>query len=261
MAYDLTTFFEELSTRPVIDLKAPLDPEGLPRHFKPTKTFRTVVERYNYACEVGASLCLITGAHGAGKTTALKYIAHHQESLYWEARPKYKPQHLLYDIAQKLGVNVGQGWMMQTSVIVDQLAETPRRFLLDEAQRLNYEGLDLLKYLADQSGSLFVLSASASLEKRIDRWPDISSRCSVRARVSPMSSEEFLALYGDSGFARETLIEIHRLSDGVMRVVQAMFTEIDVSLRSFSEKAGREVTREQLAPEHIRQLSKKVVTG
>ncbi|MEM7734408.1 MAG: AAA family ATPase [Deinococcota bacterium] len=256
---NLTTYLQELSPRRVVNLDMKFDPEGLPPAFKPTIAFRSVVERFNYAVEVGTSLALITGAHGAGKTTAFKYIAHNHDALYWEARPSYRPQHLLGDIAQRLGVNAGQGWHMQTSIVVDQLYANPRRFLVDEAQRLNYEGMDLLKYLADQSGSLFMLSASPSLEKRIDKWPDIASRCNVRARISAMGSDEMLSLYDDSGFSRESLLEIHRISEGVMRVVQAILREIDIHLKLLSEETGRPYTREGLAPGHVQVFAEKVV--
>lgn len=252
------TYLKGLSRR-TVDLSIRYEENGLPDNFKPTVAFRTVVERINYAREVKAPLALVTGAHGAGKTTALRYIAHHDDVLFWECKPGYQPKHVLVDVAQRLGINTGQGWQMQTSITAEQLAAAPRIFLLDEAQRLNYDGMDLLKYLADQSGSTFVLSASPSLEKRIDRWPDIASRCTVRVRVSTMSAEEFLELYQGDGFSPEALIEIHRLTGGVMRVVQALVREIDTHLAHFNERSGSDKSRADFEPGHIRAIAEKVI--
>lgn len=255
---DLMTYLTGLSRR-TVDLSIRYEENGLPESFKPTLAFRAVVERINYAREVKAPLALVTGAHGAGKTTALRYIAHHDDVLFWECKPGYQPKHVLLDVAQRLGINTGQGWQMQTSITAEQLAANPRIFLLDEAQRLNYDGMDLLKYLADQSGSTFVLSASPSLEKRVARWPDIASRCTVRVRVSTMSAEEFVELYRGDGFAPETLTEIHRLSNGIMRVVQALLREIDTHLAFFNERSGLSRSRADFEPGHIRAIAEKVI--
>jgi DNA transposition AAA+ family ATPase len=222
---DLTAYLQTIVPRRLVDLQLSYDKDGLPERFKPTTAFRLVVERFHYAREVKAPIALVTGAHGAGKTTALRYIAHHEDVLFWECKPGYQEKHILSDIARKLGISVGDGWAMKTSVTVDHLTASPRTFILDEAQRLNYNGLDLIKYLADQSGSTFVLSSSPSLEKRIDRWPDIASRCNVRLRVTTMSAEEFVELYQTDGFTPEALVELHRLSNGVMRTVQALLRE------------------------------------
>jgi DNA transposition AAA+ family ATPase len=254
----LDRFLAELRPRRLVDLSE-IDDSALPPNFKPTRAFRMVVDRYSYAKSVTAPLALVTGAHGAGKTTALKYISHHDDALLWECRPSYQAKHLLRDIAEKLGINAGTGWQMQTSIVVDQLTSAPRMFILDEAQRLNYEGMDLLKYLADQSGSTFFLSASPSLEKRIERWPDIASRCSVRVRVSTMKHEEFVELYQNDGFTLEALTEIHRLTSGVMRTVQALLREVDEHVTAYNQRSGEERARGDLQPGHIRLIAEKVV--
>lgn len=248
-----------LAPRAAVDLSTIEDHDGLPENFKATRAFRLVVDRYHYARNVQAALMLVTGAHGAGKTTALRYIAHNDDVLFWECRPSYQAKHLLSDIAKKLGISAGTGWQMQTSIVVDQLSGEPRVFVLDEAQRLNYDGMDLLKYLADQSGSTFILSASPSLEKRIDRWPDIASRCTVRVRVSTMGIEEFTGLYKDDGFSLESLTEIHKLTDGVMRTLKALLREIDTHIAAFNERSGQTKSRADLQPGHIRLIAEKVI--
>lgn len=248
-----------LGKGPVRSAFTATDERGLPEDFKSTKAFGLVVDRIAFAHRIRACLALITGAHGAGKTAAMRYYARQEDVIYWECRAGYRPKHVLGDIAQALAINAGSGWSLQTSVVTQQLAEHPRLFLLDEAQRLNYESLDLLKYVGDNSGSTFVLAASPSLEQRIERWPDIASRCPVRAHVAPMDLSEFLELYGDEGFEEEALAEIHRLTRGVMRSVKALLRVIDEELIEFNARSGTGVDRSSLAAGHVRMLAERVV--
>lgn len=252
----LERFLRELERKPLA-ISEISDTRGLPADFKPTTAFNLIIERLDYAREVRAPLALITGSHGAGKTTALRYYAYSQDVLMWECPPRYHEKWLMKDLAKRLGISAGVSWGEQSSIVAEQLAAAPRTFLLDEAQRLNYAGMDVLKFIADASGSTFVVSASPSLEKRIDRWDDISSRCTVRVRVKAVSAEEFLRLYKDEGFRDEALLELHKLSNGVMRTIKAMLREIDLQLAAYSEQYEK-TTRDNLTPELIRIFAERV---
>ncbi len=216
--------------------------------FKPTKAFQRIVDGLEYAQSVGAPLALVTGAHGAGKTTAFRYYAQHKGAVMWECLPSYHEKYLMRDLVRHLGISAGMGWQVQTSIVTERLKANPRTFLLDEGQRLSYAGMDLLKYLADASGSTFALSASPSLERRIDRWPDISSRCTVRVRVDALDSEEFLKLYQAEGFTTEAVLELHHRCGGVMRVLQTLLQKID----------AQPTARGDLTPAHIRLIAEGV---
>lgn len=229
------------------------DTHGLPAGFRPTVAFSTVLERVQYARKIRTPLALVTGAHGAGKSTALRFYAQQQGVRYWECPPRYEARHVLADIAQRLGISAGTGWRMQTAVVVEQLREEPGLFLLDEAQRLDYEGCDLLKYIADQSESTFVLAASPSLEQRIRKWPDIDSRCGVKARVSAMTLEEFTHLYAVDGFNAEALAEMHRVSKGIYRNVKYLLAHL---FEAMNEVPG--FTPTKVTPGHVRKLAEKV---
>ena len=259
-AFDLDRFIEGLGYggADLDDFAATEDDKGLPEHFKPTRAFRTILGQLVYAREIRAPLALITGTHGAGKTTALRHYAHREGAWMWECLPNYHEKHLLRDLAERIGIYGGVSWAEQSSLVAQQLTASPRVFILDEAQRMSYAGFDLLKYLADASGSTFVLSASPSLIKRIDRWPDISSRCPVRLTVSTVEVEEFVELYQNDGFTKDSLLELHRLSGGVMRVLKAILREIDVQLGIHSERTKRTVSRQELSPKHIRKFAKRV---
>lgn len=232
----------------------------LPADFKPTRTVEDVLRGISLGRRIHASLVLIAGQNGAGKTTALRwYAARHEDATYWEARAGYQPKHVLADIIRELPVRTGEGWRMQTSIAIEYLAAHPRVFLLDEAQRLNYDSLDLLKYVADNTGSMFVLSASPSLAARIDKWPDIASRCPVRVVVRPLELDEFVELFQADGFSLEVLRQVHRLSRGVLRTIRALMVILDEFIVEFNAAGGKQLRRGDLTPGHVLELARMVV--
>lgn len=254
---DLDTFMESLRQSQTIDL-SDLSDNDLPPQFKSTSTFQTVVQTIDRARKLEVALALITGTHGAGKSTAVRVYGRKEPIRSWECRPGYHEKHLMRDIIRELGVSAGDGWFEQSSIVADQLKASPRTVVLDEAQRLNYAGLDLLKYLADASGSTFVLIASPSLEKRIDRWPDIKTRCTVRAHVSDMDVKEFTALYKADGYSAEALVELYKLSKGVMRTIAAIMRQIDLEIEFHNTRTKRPLARKHLTIQHVRRIAKKV---
>lgn len=232
----------------------------LPAEFKKTRTFDQIVESIALGRRIQASLVLIHGQNGGGKTTALKAFAKvTPATIYWEVPSGMKPKHLIRDIIAQLPVSVGEGWRLQVSTVIDYLVDHPGIFLLDEAQRLDYSSLDLLKYLADNSGSMFVLAASPSLAKRIERWPDIASRCPVRLEVKSISLEEFVELYQVEGWTLDVLTEIHAASRGVMRTIRALFLVLDDHLATARAEGGEGITRSLIKPHHVRAIASGVV--
>lgn len=235
------------------------DPEALPEDFRLTPAFKLIVDRVKYAQAVQAPIVLVTGAHGAGKTTTLRWIASTTGALYWECKPRYKPHHVLTDLAMRLGINAGTGWNVMTHIVVEHMAAEPRLVILDEAQRLDYDGMDLLKFIADQTGSTFVISASPSLETRVNRWPDIASRTSVRIRVATLSLEDVQDIFKDEGFSAETLAEFHKLTGGVLRSLRALFRDVDDHLASSLNRGATGLDRGDVLPQHVRAIAEKVL--
>lgn len=228
--------------------------KGLPEGFKLNSTFKAIVKHLEYSWRVQAALALVTGAHGAGKSTAIRYFARQQGVLYWECPPKYQAKHILADLAAQLGISTGHSFRMQTSVVVAQLQSDPKLVILDEAQRMDYDAIDQLKYLADNSGSTFVMVASPSLEQRIERWPDISSRCSVKLRVSAISLEEFILLYGVDGFSTATLKEMHKQTGGIYRKITSLLKHLGEAIQSTPG-----MTVDSLTPAHIQFVAEQVM--
>jgi len=244
-----------------------LDPSALSEAAKidnqllATQSFKMILEAANYVKKEQVPLALVTGAHGTGKTTALRFYNRHSDSLFKECPPKYREKDIATDLANMLGISTGRGWRLRTSVVVEQLKMQPRIIIFDEAQRMDYHALDYLKYIADSSKSSFMLGASASLAKRIERWPDISTRVGVRVYAQPMSQEEFLSHYqtdGPDGYSQDSLKEMHRLSKGVMRTILNIFKQLE-DAQNYQASAGNSIPNNAITPAHIRELAGKVV--
>lgn len=228
-----------------------INPDVLPADIKPTKVFNDIFHRLNYAIKMQAPLMAIAGANGAGKTLTAKVYASLKNIQMTEVVTGMQHKHMLNALCRQMGIDIGTGWMMQVDMIVSHLKNSPRVMILDEAQRLGYESFDLLKYLADHSGSTFVLIGSASMLTRIERWPDIDARCPVKLKVETMEKTEFVRLYEPDGYTADTLSEIHTQSKGIMRNVGYLMTHIEEEL-----KRSR-ITKKEIMPAHIRQLADK----
>jgi DNA transposition AAA+ family ATPase len=226
-----------------------IDSSILPKDFKPTKAFGICLDGMKRGLKRNAPLIAIGGTNGAGKSSACRYFAHTEGLLMTEVATGVQPKHLLNMLCKTLGIDQGTGWMMQVEIVLGHLRQSPRTMILDEAQRLSYDSFDLLKYLGDNSGSVFVLVGSASMLTRIERWPDIDSRCPVKIKVEPLEIDEFIGLYSPDGFQEEALAEIHHQCKGIMRNVVWLLVHIEDAL------SKSKITKSELTPAHIRSLA------
>ena len=220
-----------------------------------TTSFRRALGRMEYAVQRKSPLALLVGTHGGGKTTAARvFAASRKDALFWEVPPGYDEKRLMADLCAKLNITAGEGYHVRTQVVVDHLSEHPRVLMLDEAQRLNYRVLDLLKYVADRSRSTVILIGSPWLEQQLERRTDISSRVWVRARVEPLGLDEFRELYKGEGYTPAVLDELHALTGGVLRVLTALLTHLEAALSH-----QKVLTRETLTVAHVRRASETVL--
>ena len=241
---------QALGESAALDLDAPPNPlqqTPAPARIRPTSGLRHTLARLAYAVETRSPLMLVVGTHGGGKSTAARLFANSTEALYYEVPPQYRAKDVVGDLCTKLGLSVGEGYRLRTDVLIGYLAEHPRPILLDEAQRLKYEALDQLKYIADNARITIVLIGSPWLRQVVQRHTDISSRVQVSVEVEPISAGEFRRTYTGDGYPDAVLNAVHAASDGVMRRAVALLGHLDAAL---TRHEGR--TRADLTPAHVR---------
>ncbi|GGO24922.1 AAA family ATPase [Deinococcus humi] len=242
---------------PVIDLKlVPVEtPAPAPTVYS-TPAVRLVLSRIDYAVKIHSPLCVISGEHGGGKSTAAKlYAQSNPRALYWEVPPEYDAREVVADLCQRLRISAGEAWRVRTSVLIQHLKQQSFVILLDESQRLNYRAMDVLKYIADQSQTTVVMLGSPWLDRMVDRHSDIASRAWVRGRVQPIELTDLAGLLGSQGYNPKTLAAVHGATGGVMRRIMALLDHLDEGL-----KRAPDMTRADLTPEHVRKVASEVLS-
>lgn len=227
-----------------------------------TPAVRLVLSRIVYGVRHKSPLCIVAGEHGAGKSTSARlYVQNNPRALYWEAPPEYSAREVVADLCQKLSINAGEAWRIRTSVLVSHLKDHPYTILIDEAQRLDYKALDMIKYVADNSGTTFILLGSPWLDRIVDRHTDISSRAHVRVRVQPIDLNSLHDIYAKEGYNAQTIKAVHDATRGIMRSITALLQHLDEGLTKHNKNPNgkKPMTRGDLTAEHVRRVAYEVL--
>lgn len=220
-----------------------------------TPAVRHILNRITYAVKRKSPFCLVAGKQGIGKSTSFKlYGATNPRAVLLEVPPEFNAREIVGRLCETLNIDAGEAWRVRTSVLIAHLRDHPRTVLLDEAHRLDYKALDMLKYIADQSGVTFVLFGHPHLERVIDRHSDIKSRVWVRASPQPIPVADLLNLYKPHGYSDKTLRAVHDVTGGIMRSVVALLEHLDEGLKSVPG-----MTRADLTPDHVRGVKDEVL--
>jgi DNA transposition AAA+ family ATPase len=235
-------FLEELR-RIVEDNRLPLEADPELVETENTARIRAKIE---YAWGKRYPFAVVSGPAGVGKTLTLKKLAHQLGQIYIRAYPGYSAPAMVQDIARHLKITQVQQFRVLIGVVLDALSLSPRLIVLDDVENIPRETLGVAKYLADESGSTFVICTMDEYLPQIRRYRDIDSRIGVIAQTGPVSARELVRIYQDSGFTKETLQEIHSITGGIMRDVIRLVRYFDEGLERLSRP------RKDLTPEQAR---------
>ena len=208
----------------------------------------------------GGALTLLTGAYGVGKTTILRYYAVQADLIYFEfpsnARGAKDLMMMIYQSMPEL--ESGDAWHIRRSAVLTQLKESPKVFCIDEAQRMNEQCFDLLRYLTDQTGSRAILSAAPSLEARIAKWPAIDSRVGRRIRVKPVELNEAVEILAPLQLDEEVACIIYKQASGSIRIMENIVNQLGATLED-QHDSGNAISLYDLSPEDVHAIAAEVV--
>lgn len=220
-----------------------------------TKATAIIAGRLRDAVEDQFPFALVTGPAGCSKTiTSRRFIQKLREdkpdlnTAYIHAPPDFSPQALVDELATNLFITKVSNFRTLMGIIHQQLMKRPIVAVIDEAQRMPRESLEVLKYLADESGSTFILVCTEDYARLLRRWRDIESRIGVVAEAKPVELEELVSMPQMAGFKPETIKKMHELTGGVMRDVLRLVRQID---RAISKNREKGLSREKFAPRHV----------
>lgn len=164
--------------------------------FVMTRAARQVMAAVTFTrAMVGMSI--IWGDAGVGKTTALAYYRDtHPGEVIWVtgALPHGRPVAFLDDVLRAAGLPTfrnGDGFLERLRCLVDALRGGRRNALLivDEAQRLGPETLDLVRSIHDEGQVPIVLAGNERVYNRLHGkghpgWAQLFSRLTIQCRLS-----------------------------------------------------------------------------
>ncbi len=223
--------------------------------FIPTEGAKALLGHLHLVAQEGFPLALVVGPAGVGKTLTCRYWAREHEAPWVRAQPSYSPAALLEDLAVELRITRTKTFRVLLSMVRDALLMSPRVTFVDEAQLLDRPTLETVKYLADETGSSFVLITSEEFEGHIRRHRDIESRIGTVARIGPISLQETQAIYRDSGYSPEVLAEVHTLTGGILRDIVRLMRQMD---RVVEWSGERGLTKAAFTPAHVRRVASRL---
>ncbi|QDP72195.1 AAA family ATPase [Legionella israelensis] len=118
-----------------------------------------------------------------------------------------------------------------------------RLIIIDEAERLGYPAMELLRSLYDRSNIAIVFVGMPGLEKKLSRYPQLYSRIGFAHEYKPLCTEEMLFIleqywkklgltFEPGNFSdHEAATTIMRTTSGNFRLLNRLFMQIDRILR------------------------------
>lgn len=224
-----------------------------PMYFFPSSSHNEALLSLNYVVQQREGFCLVTGEPGTGKTTVLNVFKEgwkDKAEIALIVTPRLSPEEFLLSLLEDLNIK-----LMLTSknailkafrdfLVEKSLAGKPVIIIVDEAQNLPDETLEELRLLSNLENDKekllqIILIAQPELEKRLkDKLKQLNQRITVRARLSPLSSNEtieyinyrlikagkgFLKL--EDGLSRP----IYKFSAGIPRLINILASRATMS--------------------------------
>lgn len=172
-----------------------------------------------------ASLMLVTGAAGLGKSETVDRFAVDTAAVYLRAKETWSKRGLLCEMAEALRIQTNVANHEMQSRIIGAIGPRQTPIIIDEAEftvKSNAGILECVRDISDLTETLVVLVGMESIESRIARYPQISSRVAQVVHFQPLTEQDVqLACkqLAEVEIAPEMVRELHRQSEGKMRLV------------------------------------------
>src|SRR5271154_5815219 len=218
-----------------------------PRYLYLSERHAEALAHLLYGINESGGFIQLTGEVGTGKTTVvrtlLSRVPHHADVAVI-LNPRVTPGEFLLTICEELGLNIGEADRNSVKQMVDALnrrlleahAEGRRIIVLvDEAQNLGIDVLEQVRLLTNletptQKLLQIILIGQPELRELLDRTDlrQLAQRITGRYHLKPLSREETkgyvrhrLRVAGavEEIFTPAALLELHRLSSGIPRVI------------------------------------------
>ena len=163
--------------------------------FVETSQARAITDVLNY-CHTHQDMGAVYGVPGLGKSvSAVEYLKNHPDVILLTAFKGFTRTAIIVSIAQHLGMATQLTGYRQFQLIAKVMQGSDRMLILDEAQFLSSDSLEIVRSLHDQSGIGTVYFGQPRMQrmmagKEAEFFAQISSRLGVVQTLTPPKFED-----------------------------------------------------------------------
>lgn len=184
---------------------------------------------------IGPSLAMVTGPAGRGKSEAAKQYASRGTAIYLPPLNIRSAPMLLREITFELcKVRPGRSETC-LRIIGDEMSKDRRLIIVDEADLLHMQILEMLRNLNERYSCPVLLIGEDGMKNRIDSRTRLKSRIRMRMEFSPLTQPDivlFLRKALDIKPAPEVVTALHKHSNGDWRPVLTATIAIARAMRA-----------------------------
>ena len=168
--------------------------------FVATPTAKRIIEMCAFA-HAETDIAIVIGDAGLGKTMALKQYAEIEPGvIFIESDHTYTPKVILQTLCDALGLATARNNHAMMDAIVKKLHGSERLIIVDEAELLKYQALEILRRIHDKAGIGVLLAGLPSLRANLrgsrGQYKQLYSRVGMQHDIKsslPDSDIEMLA--------------------------------------------------------------------
>jgi DNA transposition AAA+ family ATPase len=207
--------------------------------------FRTGISAVEGRGAIEASMMLLTGPAGYGKSQTVDYWAVQNSAAYLRAKVEWTPHYFMTELAETLKIDSRGRAKDVFARIAGVLGSQQIPLVIDEVEhcmRDNAQVLEAVRDLSDLTEVMVILVGMEQVQNKISRHAQISSRIAKVVEFGPASFEdvtEFCTSLSEVAIAPDLVSEIHRQSAGRVReILNAIATVERTAKRNGSATAA-----------------------
>ncbi|MFA7242036.1 MAG: ATP-binding protein [Sulfuricellaceae bacterium] len=217
------------------------------KHYVKTSNYNRFMDGIQAVEERGAqeaSMMLVWGEAGYGKTQALTHWATHNDAIFLRANVDWTPRYFMIEMAKLLKIDIGGTAEQLFSRLMGSIAKKQTPIVIDEADHCLRNGAEVLEKVrdfADRTEALVILSGMEKIQGKIARHPQVSSRIA--------RSIEFIAATVDDTVllcAEKCEIKVHPDLAGEMRKQTDGRVREIINAIALVERIGQRAGKEEI---------------
>jgi DNA transposition AAA+ family ATPase len=189
---------------------------------------------------------MVTGPAGRGKTEAAKHYAVNSEAIYLPPLNIRTPAMVLREISFELAGMRPTRTDACLNIIGEQMARNRRLIMIDEADLLKMECLEMLRNVNERFACPIMLIGEEDLKGKVGSRRRLASRIRRRIEFGPISKEDIVFFFHTSlgiKTGADVASSIHKHANGDWRPVLTTAISIERSMKTSNSK---EITMEMV---------------